>query len=520
MAYYYQMLSTLFKRPAPMMDPRSILPNISKYVAQEWTQKVAQYQHWWNWYDGTVMAETIDKEGKVLKYPLRINPVQWIANKHGGGMYGETPDDASSLVSFSFKNDEGRVDDVCRDAARIINRVWADSNGSALQLENGILSQFLGGCVYKVNWQDKNPWLRYGVRVTKLLPDYFLPIWSMESPEDLAEAYAIFYITKDEAEDRYGIDVGSRPYVIYSEHWTPEEFDVKVDGKTPTKDCGFITEGKNPFGMVPMVYIPHTFRIDGHYGASHVPGVEGLIQELNSRMADRGDGVKEANLNRPVGRNITTGVKVRTIGEGWQFLDIGGGMPGSQRDPDMFSLEPSVVKSGPISREYTDDLWGEICNDAETPMAAWGIDVSSQRSGTSREFDLWPLMGHYRRERIQHRIGLIRVARIIGMMVNAKRPDDFTDEMLDLDPRTKWSKMVPPDRAAKVEEMVARKGVDLVSTENAVMQLADGEDVDEEIERIQQKLEDDLTRQDEQAKQQQNHAMTMQKMKIGSKAKE
>jgi hypothetical protein len=89
----------------------------------------------------------------------------------------------------------------------------------------------------------------------------------------------------------------------------------------------------NPFGIVPFVYIPHFARAGGHYGQSHVPDLSGMVEELNSRMVDRADGVKNANTNRIWGRNLpASGVVPQKVGETEVLINIGNTPMGSNAD--------------------------------------------------------------------------------------------------------------------------------------------------------------------------------------------
>jgi len=139
-----------------------------------------------------------------------------------------------------------------------------------------------------------------------------------------------------------------------------------VDGKSPNVP-GLIPEGRNPWGMVPIVYIPHVFRMDGHYGLSHVDDLTGMAEELNSRMADRGDGIKNATVDRPVVTGTPSTPKLNILGENTQYVHLGGGAPGSTKTPNMYYLEPNAVKMGPQAKEFIDDLWDFMCKAADTP---------------------------------------------------------------------------------------------------------------------------------------------------------
>jgi len=426
--------------------------NVNPTLAMEWTMRAGLYQTCWDWYDGTKLKELTDNG--TLKYPLRINPIRWICKKHARTLYGETPDDAPSLVQFSFKNDEGKVDETCKAAARIVGRVWSESHGAEIQFGNGLINQVCGNSVTKLLWRP-GPGLTYGVRLMRIIPDYFMPIWDSEDPWDLAEGYLSYCITPEEARSKYGVNVRQNQYPIYMEHWTRDSFDISVEGKTPTTRLQ-AWEGPNDWGFVPFVVTPHEDRTDGFYGSGHIFGIDGLVEELNWRMADRGDGVKAANQDQTVMKNSSTGIKVRTAGAK-SVLDIGTSPPGSTKDPDMWNLEPGAVKSAALNKQFTEDLWNYICNASDTPAVVWGeSEVSSQRSGMSLEMLYLALLGHIRAERIMMGIGFGVTNSRILRMINSKMPGKVSYAMLQLEPRTRWSKILPRERMDVVNEMNLR----------------------------------------------------------------
>ena len=499
-------------RPQAVPSPQMVAEKISGSILSEWTTQTTYYDKWWDAYDGANLE--VQSRTDVLKYPLKINPIRWIANRHGFGLYGEYPDNASSLVQFGFKNMQGKLDDECRAAANFINRIWYESNGSAIQLENGILGQVLGGHVYRVAWQPWNKHLSYGLRVTKVIPDYFLPVWDTDDPWYHQEVYVLFYVTGDEAKLRYGIDCNKAPYVLYSEHWTEDKYEITVDGKTPSIGEGW--EGENPFGIVPFVYVPHLTRAGKDYGISHVPSLTGLIEELNSRMADRGDGVRNANYDQLVVRNTTgSGIKRRELGD-MRYFDLGSPPPGSAFQPDGYYLEPNGVKAASISKEFTDDVWELICRDSDTPGVLWGESHISQRAALSMDALASSYLKHARAERIQNKIGLSIINKYLLQMALVNGVGNVTESMIkELEPTVRWPKLLPRSRMDLVQEMTQRKPVGLVSSRNAVEQLSDGENVDEELDFI----DEDKQKEADMQKQKMETEMSMQTRQQNNAAK-
>jgi hypothetical protein len=244
-------------------------------------------------------------------------------------------------------------------------------------------------------------------------------------------------------------------------------------------------------------------------------------------MADRGDGVRNANFNRLYGRNIpNNGIKVVNIGDTKEaIIDIGKdpatGMGGK---PDVFSVDPSAIKGATISKEFISDLMDMIYSDSDTPSIMFGPSIKgSQPSGDARDLEFWPYTQHQTNERAVTQIGYNMVNRMALKMMLIDGVGGVTKDMLDLDPQVQWGYPMPKRRDLKVQEIVQRRLSDppTISLPNSVRQLGEGENVMEELALIEAEVAE--KRKQQQADQERTQKMTMEtqrqnmQMKMGAK---
>lgn len=494
------MTTTYIKAPDSLALQGVQLPR--SRAVDEYFQMQQRYMEWWPWITGEAINE-LDKTVKTSsgdypeKYPLKLNPIQWVVQKHSEILWGETPDNASSLVTFNFRKMDKTTDEMCEKVSDFINLVWTENNGAELQSRGGFHSQFLGGCVYKVAWDPTNERLQTRIRLEEIPVDVFIPIPDGSNPWVLLECYIMKYISPEDAYAKFGIRPIEGTYqVLYVEHWTRDKYEILVDGKIPTmnvKGVDIVQSGPNPWGRPPFVYIPHYTRPSGFYGISHVSSLVGLTKELNARSADMGDLVQTQSGNFRWIRNSTR-QKAVDLPDGTQIIDIGQRIPGGA-DPETGLVEPPKV-TGAAHEQLLDDLLGYTKWDSAVPGVAWGEDEGSQRSAMTLAFRMYPLTSHIKRERNMFTIGLNEINRLILELAAAKIPDmrllgkDFgiTEEALNLFPVIKWYPMTPRDRLDLVNEVTVRKSVGLISRKRALEMFSDGEDIIEEMKLIEEDM--------------------------------
>jgi len=480
-----------------------------------WQAQEDRYLRYWDWFTGealnSVIAET--KRGVAIpKFPLHLNATRNFARKHSALLFGEVPDNDTALVTSNWRPRKGltvadleekqdspnRKHDkmVAEILSTIVNEVWVQSNGRSIQRENGTLSQFLGGCVFQFKWQPQRDDLRIPILIQTISPDFFLPIWNNDNYWDLLEGYVVYQITSAAARAMYGHE-GSEAMVLYTEHWTKDQYSIYLDGEPltskmeangKTKEVTF-KDLPNPFGIVPFVYIPH-LREGNFYGSSMVEDIEGLMLEYNARMADKGDAIRKTVHRKRYMRDVGN-ISMRVLDEGVQAVDLGKTPPTSKNPPDVFSEDPPQYS--PALMGYTDELWDNLLREGHVSPTAFGEDEGSQRSALTLAIKMWPSTSHARAERDHWTDGLNQSAQIIIRMVrahlsstplkglNIEIPEDVFHRFLVTQ---SWMPMIPRDRESTVNEMVLRTQAKLASPQLALEEFGDIPDVEDELDRI------------------------------------
>jgi len=219
------------------------LPDPNNYPLSMWEQQRARYWEYWRHFDGTWLDETISETDNTLRYPLKLNPFNMACMLHAGFLFGEVQDSADPLVTAVVepwgRNSSQQQRDLAARLTDVINRVWAENDGRALQQEAGLISQILGGCVFGASYdpvmerEGKLP-----IRIDHVLPEFFFPVPAPTQYWRLLETFVCFEI------------------------------------------------------IGPYTYIPH-IRAGEFYGISLLEGKMGLAEEINEPLADVGDIVSE-----------------------------------------------------------------------------------------------------------------------------------------------------------------------------------------------------------------------------------
>jgi len=253
----------------------------------------AGYEEMESWYDGTVLDDTDKQSGKEVElYPVRINPIRGAVMKHAAVLFGDVIDDGRPLVipRMVVKTEDKEL---AEEAEEALNILWYENHGRALQLRNGILSQYLGGCVFKLTYVPDETWRTIPIRIELVHPKSFVGIADASDYWRLRKGFVVRMISKELAKD-YGVSV-DKDEVWMVEEWGRGYYKVLIDGKLASRQFGTVRKdmgGTNPFNAVPMVYIPHT-RTEGLYGESLIEGLTGIVKEINLRAGDYGDAVSD-----------------------------------------------------------------------------------------------------------------------------------------------------------------------------------------------------------------------------------
>ncbi len=477
------------------------------HLVSEYETQRQRYTAYWDWYDGRVFQ----LQGN--QYPLAINPVRLACILHRNALFGMDDDTAEPLVKSHFTEDSYVADEVNKDddplkqsetqkkaekrarlRTELVNRVWQQSSGRALQLENGLISQALGGCYFAVRFDPSNTFLALPIRIEIIHPEEIIPITSQADRWHMYAAHVIRYISHQNALLQYGVDIGSSKEAVYHEYWTRDTYLIEIDGKVVLSG-GEEQKGENPFGVVPFVYIPHEREGNHMYGVPVMHQTEGMVTELNARMADVGDGVRLGVHRKTWARNLQKQPGKVRIDDELVAIDLGGSFPGGN-PPEVGVIDPPDIPTE--TAPYLDSLDTNLNKAQFTPDVAYGIDEGSQRSGLTLSFRFWPMSSHIGTERSFWTTGLNVVAEYIlriaaaykvrgGLEAYAITEDDFNKSL-----RQDWFPMLPRDEEQEEASRLQRKNAGLLSQQTALEQQDDIDEPKRELRLIaaEQKQED------------------------------
>jgi len=467
------------------------LSSLPEFPYSEYTTQSSKYQELESWFNGQALSETQSQGGNEIDvYPLRVNPIRTACLKHSYALFGEFPDDISGTlvqprVIVEADRDKSQSD-IVEDA---LSKAWYNNNGAAVMMENGLLSQIFGGCIFKASWVPDLP-EEYRVRIERIHPREFVCVPYENDYWRLKQAWVVRKITKDAAE-QYGVKLAT-DFGYYIEWWREDEYQIMVDDNPIVYDmfgAQTVLGGRNPFGFVPFVYIPHE-RAGEFYGNPVITDAgQGLTKELNLRTADAGDATSDQSHSVIAMRNVRGTPKIQRLSNGVQVIDLGSAqnITGAASEPDLFSVTRSQITDPMLhlSRDVRDELRRELM----VPAVAEGEDEGSQRSAATLVLRMWPLTSHIKSERALWSTGLTAFNKMLLSIMANKKFGGINKEHLKLPLKNKWYPILPRDRQAFVEELVARRGVQLGSLEHLLALIGDVEDIDVVMEQINEEKE-------------------------------
>lgn len=475
------MARTVFGRTPDLPDPGA-------YPVAMWEERRQKYWRYWQHFDGDWLEETVSADDTTLKYPLKLNPLNMACMLHAGFLFGEVQDGNDPLVQAVIEPWARESKEQERDTAArltdLVNRVWYENGGRALQQEGGLIAQILGGCVYGVAY---DPSLeadgRLPIRIDLVMPEYFFPVPAFNQYWHLLEAIICFEISSLQARLMYGVETSST-VVLYQEHWRDDYYEVTADGTVVTW-AGHRLSGRPVGGRVPYIYIPH-IRAGDFYGVSLLEGKEAIAREINERFADVGDIVSENARILPFIRDAQK-VSVRRPGYGVTLLDLGKTVPG-MNPPDV--IYPRPVQTNQATIDWAVELLNLARTEAYTPPIVYGIDEGSQRSALTLALRTLPLLVHVRQERTMWTSGLDEIDRMILAVAAEKGVEGITPEQVrNVKIWQEWAPVLPRDREQLINEMILRLNAGLISPETALNKLGDIRDLQTEMNLIKAWLE-------------------------------
>lgn len=272
-----------------------------RYYEPDWSKRRNLARSYRSWYDGTPLQERMgrrDREegNKVRKFPLGMNLTELACDIHTDFARGMKDDDDLLVVRASVDRtgdpEKGKLIEDLINAG-----VWIPSHGGPIQQEALLEMNIYGGTVLQLAWE---PWefelpYRIAVRLIKD-PSSIDVVWNDRNPWRFEEAYIGYEISHNAARSIYNVEPRSESEdPLYMEHWTKDEWVVRVDDKVPTMRWGdreWPLRGENPWGFVPIYYAPHK-RVTDLFGKG-VIGDEDIVKEINARSADISDIVRAA----------------------------------------------------------------------------------------------------------------------------------------------------------------------------------------------------------------------------------
>jgi hypothetical protein len=475
------------------------LENLHGFPDDLYQAQRTRYANLEYWFDGRKFEEKQVQGGRTVdKYPIRLNPIRGAVFKHAYALFGVTEDDSRPLAPAAIKLADSKKDKATvTKGQEFLNRVWYASHGRSIMMRNAIISQIYGGCIYKVSYVPRQLYRRIPISVESVHPSNFVGVPFSGDEFRLEEAWVVRAISMDEAERKYGVSIKVSPGepVYYIEYWNPEEYKVTINREpvwTGAYDTGgkkVYYDGENPYGIVPMVYTPH-IRTTGFYGDSLISSnVQGIVEELNKRVADYGDAVSDdshpyyyltGSSGRPDLYELAPGLRIIQP-------PITPAITGKEAPAEIGSL--GQTKSSAATKELTEELYDHFRREAFIPAVADGEDEGSQRSFLTLAMRMWPLLSHTAIERIYHGDALNLIDEYIFRIGNNWNPSEVPEVLLDARIERRWAPLLPRDSETFVNGLVSRAGAHLGSLEHLLSQLPDIEDAEEEVTQIYSEME-------------------------------
>jgi len=463
------------------------LQDLPGFPYTAWESEQTIYKELEAWYSGAMLNDyTIDKVSlkKIEKYPIKINPLRGTCEKHSSALFGQTVDSLTCggiPVRILADTTDKKISE--EDATRIQNallNVFADNGGGSLFSSNGIISQYLRGCVFTARWLANEE----KIMIDNPSPKEFFGIPDGTNYWKLKKAWIIREIDKETAMT-YDVPVNiNDTKFYYVEEWSETFYRVMINGRV-IKIKGELQEGNNIWGFVPIMYIPH-IRTTGFLGNSIISEmVKGLIREINLRWADVGDAVSD-DSHQPVAiRNVRSTPKQIVI-DSRRVIDLGSstGLAAGESNPDMITV--SLKSASDVMLKLGDSLYDMYRREVNHPSVADGEDSGSQRSSLTLGVKMWALIAHIEQERAFWTVGLGKFAQILLKMMKIKGLDSITENDTKAKLKIVWSPILPMDRKALIDELAIRSANKLGSQKHLMTLVGDIQDVEKEEEIIEE----------------------------------
>ena len=464
-----------------------------------WTDNEAYYSELEQWYKGEKLKDTVKEKttGKAIeKYPIKINPLKGTCEKHASALFGQNIGSIQvggiplrilaepTKLDVSDKKARAKLKE---EAELGLMEVFEDNGAGSMFLSNGLISQYLSGCVFAASWLPNEKVdgsdQQGRILISNPSPKEFLGIPKGTDYWNLNRAWIIRKITKETAET-YNVMLNLNDNEFwYIEDWNAKTRKIMINGRTVKDDNGNLLDGEHPFGVVPIMYIPHV-RLDRYLGESVITEmIKGLIRELNLRWADAGDAVNDDAHTLIAIKNVRGKLDEKYI-SGRPVVDLGStsGLAAGEANPDMISVP--TKSAADVMLELGKELYTLYRREANHPAVADGEDTGSQRSSLTLGVKMWPLVAHVEMERVFWTVGMIKFCKILLKMMKEKGINNITEEHLKVKLKIVWPPMLPVDRKSLIDELAIRATHNLGSNELLMSLLGDIPNIEDEKAKI------------------------------------
>jgi len=484
----------------------SDLGDSSSVTKNAWESQLQRYSTYEYYYSGNVFEETVE-DAEIADppslYPVGINIVKMLVQSLADATFGEW-----DTLPVWFTGRKGLEETrAMTNTAQLLDKILFRSNTESNFLEMELHRMLYGNSVLRIMPDDSN----HLVKWAPIKPPAFFPVFHPHDRERLLQATVLMNISREQAKLVYGYDT-KKDEVLFEEYWDLEEHYVKIDQKLKVKKYS----GRNPYGVVPFVYIPRmrSFSVFGDSVASDVIPVQ---DEINMRVADIGEAV---NLNaHPTrwGKNLPKSFTNNNYPVGSDVLwDLGRAF--GEHQPEVGILEvKNPIPSG--SQEHIEWLYDWVRTSTFAPPIAFGEDTGGgQRSGITLEIRMLPLIKAVRKHRAYLRTGLRNATYISGKILAQRQWSDVQSSvvrtLLDGDVEADFAEVLPRDRAGLVDEVVKRLSTSppSIALPSALKMLSSDAS---ELDRIREMIEEfDLDENDKEPKEVEENAQASNKDKV------
>lgn len=475
-----------------------------------WQTRRSKYRAFRQWYEGLPLEESVDKRNRkrdqdIKKFPLDINLPKLACDLHKDIARGIPDSDSPLIVQTTVERNFDEAEYV----EDVINDVWRMSYGSDIQ-QRGLLDMGIyGGTSYLLKWAPWERYLPYRMAVRKIQdPGCINPTWSGGyDPWRMVECYIGFEISRDEAIAKYGIHPPEREQrVLYLEYWSENEWWVHVYGQVPKMRWNgneWDLEGENPFGFVPIYYIPHE-RTTELFGDSQIPEQTELTREFNSRAANISDIVRSSRPGLLIGSDINRSPSVEAVTYNgkvvFKYINIGDTRALQHAEsPKMSPVPVPDIPEGLVGFPMELLNWWMMVQ--RISPVSFGLDdtQSGRITGPSVAQRMWTSMAHATTERINYSTAktmldtdIIRALKVKSpalAKLGLEAPELGNVDVNRMRLKQRWPPMIPLDRQQLTDELIDKLREGGISLERFLE--ADGvEDVEEERGRIMKLLEE------------------------------